>query len=108
MAVLAIQGPAMNPQGWQARLAADLRHWADVTMSGLDALPGWVFAVLIFAAIAALVRVGAHQYLDRAEAAAHPPGPDAPPRPPEPALLGTEPDQIQPTPIGDPVGETTS
>lgn len=85
LAVLAVQGPAMDPKGWQARFAADLRHWADVTVSWLDAVPGWISVAAILAVLAALVRVAARQYLDRAEATA------------DTAALSDE-----------PVGETTS
>ena len=116
LAVLALRGPAMNPRGWQARMAADLRHWSDVALSWLDALPGWASAALIFTALFALVRVGARQYLDRAEAAAaepHEPDHDTGPRASiaavEPAAR-RRPDDLEqktPAPVGDTAGEAT-
>jgi cytochrome c biogenesis protein CcdA len=107
MAVIAVQGPSMNAKGWQARLAADLRHWADIAVSWLDALPGWAVVVVILAALGGLVRVGARQYLDRAEAAAAPESTE-PSAPPQLTQLPAAPDPVPAATVGEPVGDTTS
>ncbi len=64
---LAFTGTAMSPGGWQARFSARLQHYADVALSWLDAIPGWVWLAALGVVIALLARRAARQYLDRWE-----------------------------------------
>ena len=53
--VIAIQGPGMAPAGWQVEITAILDHAASSVVKVLGFIPGWVFTVVIFAALAALL-----------------------------------------------------
>lgn len=55
VAVLAFTGTAMPTGGWQETLSSRLQHYAAVALSWLDAIPGWLTALAIFAGLAALV-----------------------------------------------------
>lgn len=56
--VLAFAGPGMSTDGWQVRVSAWLQHVATVTAQGLAWLPGWVFAAVLVAGFALLLRRG--------------------------------------------------
>jgi len=75
-AVFAFTGPDMPRRGWQVELTSRLQHWGKVAVSGVDALPGWVSAIVVFAVLGLLVRIGVRQYLD---GAAEPPTADEEP-----------------------------
>jgi len=45
-----------SPEGWVARLSADLRHYGDVVTDWLDWVPGWLGAALVVVAVAVLAR----------------------------------------------------
>jgi hypothetical protein len=70
--VLAFTGPDMSSRGWQARFGARLRHYADVTLSWLDAVPGWAWLVVLFVVIALLARRAVDQYLDELDVSEEP------------------------------------
>lgn len=53
--VLAIRGPSMPTNGWQVRFTAWLDHQAATVERALSALPPWLPAFVIFAALALLV-----------------------------------------------------
>lgn len=54
--VLAFTETAMASSDWQVRIAANIQHLVSVATDGLAWLPGWVFAVLLLAAVGLLVR----------------------------------------------------
>lgn len=54
--ISAAEGPSMGLTGWRERFAAWLQHAAHGVTSSLGWLPGWVFASLLIAAFAGLVR----------------------------------------------------
>lgn len=56
--VLAFAGPGMSTDGWQVRVSAWLQHVVTVSAQGLDWLPGWVFATVLIAGSALLLRRG--------------------------------------------------
>jgi len=62
--VLAFTGTAMPTRGWQVDLSARLQHYAKVMLSWLGVVPGWVSALVIFAALGLLLRKAVAQYLD--------------------------------------------
>lgn len=64
--VLAFSDTAMTSSGWQARMGAEIQHYASVVLSWLDGLPGWLTALAVFAALALVVRAALRQHLDRA------------------------------------------
>lgn len=53
--VLALVGQSMATDGWQVRLTAALGHAAVVVQDALGFAPGWVWTLLVFGALAALV-----------------------------------------------------
>lgn len=73
--VLAFAGPGMSTDGWQVRVSAWLQHVATVTAQGLAWLPGWVFATVLVAGFALLLRRGLRT---RAASAGHGVDPEAP------------------------------
>lgn len=64
VALLALTGPAMATGGWQARLTADLQHYASVVLDWLDGAPGWITGTGVFAALVWIVRRAIDQQLD--------------------------------------------
>ena len=52
---LALAGPSMATGGWQVRMTAALGHTASVVEDALAFVPGWLSALLIFGALAAVV-----------------------------------------------------
>lgn len=64
LAVMAVTGPVMATGGWLARLNAELQHYASVVLDWLDAVPGWLSGLVVFAALAGVVRRAVAQYLD--------------------------------------------
>ncbi|MGH2684563.1 MAG: cytochrome c biogenesis CcdA family protein [Actinomycetota bacterium] len=85
VAVLAFTGTAMPNDGWQVELSARLQHYASVVLSSADAVPGWVAALVIFAALGLLVRKAVIDYLDNSAPpeepdGGHQPDPSAPDR----------------------------
>lgn len=54
--VIAFTGPGMGNRGWRVAMAADLQHWAAITTRTLSWLPGWIFALLLAAAVVLLAR----------------------------------------------------
>ncbi|WP_449406877.1 cytochrome c biogenesis CcdA family protein [Microbacterium maritypicum] len=53
--VLAVQGPGMAPDGWQVEVTAFLDHVATNIQQYVSFVPGWVFTIVVFAALAALI-----------------------------------------------------
>lgn len=53
--VLAFTGTEMTRGGWQADLSARLQHYGRVVLSLVDAVPGWVTALVVFAGLGLLV-----------------------------------------------------
>lgn len=53
--VIAVQGPGMAPDGWQVEVTAFLNHTAATILKFLSFIPGWVFTVIVFTALAGLV-----------------------------------------------------
>ena len=72
--VLAFAGPGMSTDGWQVRVSAWLQHVVTVTAQGLAWLPGWVFATVLVAGFALLLR---HGLGTRAASAGHGVDPEA-------------------------------
>lgn len=60
-AVIAVQGPGMNTDGWQLEVTAALGHAAAVIQRFLAFAPGWVYSVVLFGSLAALFWIAAHQ-----------------------------------------------
>jgi cytochrome c-type biogenesis protein len=58
---LAVTGPAMNPEGWQAWLTAQLDHIASRITAWLSPVPGWVIALVVAAMVAALAWLALRQ-----------------------------------------------
>jgi cytochrome c biogenesis protein CcdA len=54
--VVAYTGPGMGNTGWRIQMAATLQHWASRVTHALSWLPGWVFAVILVAAIVFIAR----------------------------------------------------
>ena len=65
-AVLGFTGTAMPRDGWQASASARLQHYGKVVLDWLDALPGWLTALAVLAALAALAWRAVNQHLDAA------------------------------------------
>lgn len=63
-AVLGLAGTAMPSDGWQAALSARLQHYGKVVLDRVDGLPGWVTALAVLAALAALAWRAVNQHLD--------------------------------------------
>lgn len=63
-AILAVTGTAMPRDGWQIDLSARLQHYGTVVLHRVDGLPGWVSALAVVAALAALGRRAMNQHLD--------------------------------------------
>ncbi len=61
---LAVTGPSMAAGGWQARLTADLQHYASVVLDWLDSVPGWLSALGVFAVFAWVMRRAVRQQVD--------------------------------------------
>jgi cytochrome c biogenesis protein CcdA len=57
---LAIRGPSMG-SGWQLQLTAWLDHLSHSVLTALTWLPGWVSALLVFGALAAVVWIAVRQ-----------------------------------------------
>ena len=55
-----------SPEGWTARVAAELRHYGDVVTDWLDWVPGWLGAVLLVLAVALLARHALRQLIGAA------------------------------------------
>ena len=64
---IGVSGPSMADSGWQADVTARLDHYASLVQGGLGRLPGWVVAIVLAAAIAALARVAVRQTAVRDE-----------------------------------------
>ncbi|MGH8985211.1 MAG: cytochrome c biogenesis CcdA family protein [Acidimicrobiia bacterium] len=64
VALLALTGPAMATSGWQARLTADLQHYASVILDWFDAVPGWASGLFVFVILGWVVRRAVTQHLD--------------------------------------------
>lgn len=56
--VLALARPAMATDGWEVRVTAALGHAAAVLQDALSFVPGWLSALIIFAALIGLVVAG--------------------------------------------------
>ena len=54
----------MAAGGWQARLTADLQHYASVVLDWLDSVPGWLSALGVFAVFAWVMRWAVRQQVD--------------------------------------------
>ena len=52
--VLAIRGPGMATDGWQVEITAALGHTAAVIQRFLSFAPGWIYSILVFAALAGI------------------------------------------------------
>lgn len=63
-AVLGFTGTAMPRGGWQASASARLQHYGKVVLDWLDAIPGWLTALAVLAALAALAWRAVNQHLD--------------------------------------------
>lgn len=68
--VIAFTGPAMSPDGWSARVSAQMEHWASQATSAASRLPGWV----IGAALATLLVALAWKAIGQAAAGERPDG----------------------------------
>lgn len=82
--VLAFAGPGMSTDGWQVRVSAWLQHVATVAAGALGWVPGWVFAVVLVAGFAVVLRRGLRTRATRGADVVDPgppdvPTPDAPP-----------------------------
>ncbi len=66
--VLGFSGDAMTTSGWQARIGAEIQHYAAVVVSWLDGIPGWLTALAVFGALGWIVRIAVRQHLDAATA----------------------------------------
>ncbi|MHB8293354.1 MAG: cytochrome c biogenesis CcdA family protein [Acidimicrobiales bacterium] len=64
VAILAVTGPDMATRGWQATISGDAQHYAHLATTWLGHLPGWVTALGVFAALAALVVLAVRQVAD--------------------------------------------
>lgn len=53
--IIALQGPGMAPDGWQVEVTAFLNHTAASILRFLSFIPGWVFTIIVFAALAGLL-----------------------------------------------------
>lgn len=52
--VIAFTGPAMPTSGWTVTLSSQLQHYATILTRALSFIPGWLFALLLLAAVTAL------------------------------------------------------
>jgi len=53
--IIAVRGIGMAPDGWQVRVTAWLNHAAVVIQQSIGFIPGWLSALVVFAALATLV-----------------------------------------------------
>ncbi|WEO76059.1 cytochrome c biogenesis protein CcdA [Cryobacterium sp. SO2] len=53
--IIAVRGIGMAPDGWQVRVTAWLNHSAVVIQQSIGFIPGWLSALVVFAALAMLV-----------------------------------------------------
>ncbi|MCO4254480.1 cytochrome c biogenesis CcdA family protein [Pseudarthrobacter cellobiosi] len=53
--IIAVQGPAMAPDGWQVEVTAALGHAATVIQDFLAFVPGWISATAVFAVLGVLL-----------------------------------------------------
>ncbi len=60
-AALAVSGRGMATSGWQVRLAANFQHGASVVLDAVAWVPGWAGTLLVFGALALLIRAGLRQ-----------------------------------------------
>ncbi len=60
-AALAVSGRGMATSGWQVKLAATFQHVASVVLGALSWVPGWAGTLLVFGALALLIRAGLRQ-----------------------------------------------
>ena len=63
-AVLGFTGTAMPRNGWQTSVSARLQHYGNVVLGWLDAVPGWLSALAVLAALGALAWRALDQHLD--------------------------------------------
>ena len=59
--LLAVSGNAMETAEWQVRAGAWLQHVAAVILNGLDWLPGWAGALLVFGALGVIITIAVRQ-----------------------------------------------
>ncbi len=71
--ILAVTGPDMATQGWQATMASEAQHYAHFATLWLAHLPGWVTALGVFAALGALVALAVRQAADGSDDGPPPP-----------------------------------
>ena len=88
--VLALLGRSMAPDGWQVRVTAALGHGAAVVQDALAFVSGWLSALLVFGALAAVIVRAVRGARSRA---ATPSAPDADDHDPAPALEPTSTDR---------------
>lgn len=83
--VLAVRGPSMGGD-WQLRMTAWLDHASAVLQDSLSWLPGWVSALVIFAALLGLltIAVRASRHGHRADTPPSDTDSSTPPHPPQP------------------------
>lgn len=72
--LLAFTGTAMPRDGWQVDLSARLQHYGTVVRGWLDGIPGWISALAVLSALAALAWRAINQHLDAATEDDPPPG----------------------------------
>lgn len=53
--ILAIRGPGMATDGWQIEVTAALGHAAVIVQRFLSFAPGWIYSIVVFAALAGLL-----------------------------------------------------
>lgn len=53
--IIAVRGPGMAPDGWQIQVTAFLDHTAAGIQQFMGFIPGWISAVVVFAALASLL-----------------------------------------------------
>ena len=58
--LLAVRGPGMATTGWQIEVTAALGHVAVVIQNFLAFIPGWIFTIAVFGALAAIFWTAAH------------------------------------------------
>lgn len=87
--VLAVRGPGMATSGWEVQVTAFLSHWSVVLQRTLSVIPGWVFTVLLAAALVGLVWVGLRSRGRRSRPVGLAPA-DPTPTEPEPASADAE------------------
>ncbi len=101
-AILAVTGTAMPRDGWQVALSARLQHYGTVVLHRVDGVPGWITALAVLGALAALAWRAINQHLDAAtgDDQVPPAGEVAPAsdlNPHEPAVAAAPPREDAPT-----------